>query len=169
MKNTDVRFAKNKYLEVSELGTRLNLSFSSQLAFGDKIIALDGLKRRLLVLYTGKEPYEPFVIDLNKVAAVTVKKSYGSIKHGELKNKGIEEFLKRIDLQFEFSDHNETIVLTFYDSDLNDKHHCAMLGRNAKTWEMILSKMTGSQPDKNIKEQNELTLAPLSLVNDSYA
>jgi hypothetical protein len=167
MKNVDAKFIKSKYVILSELGTRFNLSFSSQLVFGNKIIALDGIKKSVLVLDTGVESKEPLVIDLNKIATVTVKKTYGSINHGELGNKGIEEFLTRIDLLFE-SYNNETIVLPFYDSETDNKKECAMLGRNAKNWQMILSKMVGSQTDESIKKQNEFALVQLPLPTPSY-
>src|SRR6185503_10693034 len=114
MKNLATRVDKSTYLKVSELGTSLNLSFSSHLVFGNKIIALDGIKKCLLVMETDKESNLPYVIDLNSVAAVSIKKSYGNIDKGQLKNKGVEEFLKRIELQFESNSKNETIVLLFY-------------------------------------------------------
>ena len=165
MKNVDARFAKSKYLEVSEFGTRFNLSFSSQLKFGNKIIALDGIKKCLLVLETDKEINQPYIIDLNNVAVVTVKKSYGNIKHGELKNKGIEEFLKRIDLQFEFANNNETISLSFYDRETDDKRDRSKLDRNAKIWQMILTRIIGSETDRTIKERNRLALVELPLID----
>ena len=58
MKHVDTRSAKSKYLEVSELGTRFNLSFSSQLEFGNKIIALDGRKKFsvIVLLFNGDDP-----------------------------------------------------------------------------------------------------------------
>jgi len=144
MKNVQTRFAKSKYSELNELGTRFNLSFSSRLVFSNKIIALDGTKKCLLVLNTDNELGEPCLIDLNDVAVITVKKSYGSIKQGELKNKGIEEFLKRIDLEFEFSNRTETIVLPFYEPGTDDPGDRTKLNRNAKTWHMILSALAGS-------------------------
>jgi hypothetical protein len=145
MKYTAPEFAKSKYLELSEYGSRLNLSFSSHLKFGNRIIALDGLKRRLLVLETDKELKHPYVIDLEKVAAISVKKSYGKINHGELKNKRIEEFLKKIDLQFEFSNSIDIVVLPFYDCESDNQKDRPKLERNAKNWQLILSKLAGSQ------------------------
>ena len=152
MKNFATRFDKATYLKVSELGTRLNLSFSSQLVFGNKIIALDGIKKCLLVLETDKESNQPYVIDLNSVAAASVKKSYGNIDQGQLQNKGIEEFLKRIDLQFEFSSKKETVVLSFYNCEIDDKIDRPKMVRNAKNWQMILSKLIGLQTGKMAKE-----------------
>jgi hypothetical protein len=144
MKQVEARFAKSKYTQVSELGSRFNLSFTSQLVFGNKIIALDGVKRSLLVFETNKELNQAYVIELNKVAAITLKKIYGSIRPGELQKKRMEEFLKKIDLQFEYKGKNETIVLPFYDSETDDRRYLPKLERNAKNWQMILSKMTGS-------------------------
>ena len=148
MKNVDARFAKSKYVEVSELGSRFNLSFSSHLVLRKKIIALDGLKKCILVMETDAASNQPYVIDLNKVASVTVKQSYGSINQGELKNKDISAFLKRVDLQFEFSNTSETIVLPFYERGSDEQSDLPKLDRNAKIWQMILSKLTGSQTEK---------------------
>ena len=153
MKKVQTRFAKSKYLAVSEFGTRFDLSFSSQLVFGNKIVALDGRKKCLLVLDAVNELSEPVVIYLTDVANVTMKKSYGSIKQGELKKKGIEEFLKRIDLQFEFRDKSETIILSCYESEIGDQIDRAKLVRDAKNWQMILSKMADSKPEKRGNEQ----------------
>jgi len=153
MKNLQTRFAKSKYLAVSEFGTRFDLSFSSQLVFGNKIVALDGRKKCLLVLDAVDELSEPDLIYLSDIVAVTIKKSYGSIKQGELKNKGIDEFLKRIDLQFEFRDKAETIILSCYESEIGDQIDRAKLVRDAKNWQMILSKMADSKPEKRGNEQ----------------
>ncbi len=141
MKNVNTEVSRTKYLRVSELGSRYNLSFSSQLAFGNRIIALDGIKKCLLVLETNKESSEPYIIDLNKVSAVTVRKTYGSINRGELKTQGIEEFLKRIELQFQFIDATQSFVLPFYDREKDNKKDRMNLARNAKNWQMILSKL----------------------------
>jgi hypothetical protein len=50
MKNMITATAKDRYALLRDLGTKLNLSFSSYLAIGSKLLALDGLKRRILVL-----------------------------------------------------------------------------------------------------------------------
>jgi hypothetical protein len=146
-------FAKSKYLELSELGSRFNLSFSGHLAFGNKIMALDGLKRCLFILDTGSGSGRSCIIDLNNVAIITLKKSYGSIDHGELKKKGIEEFMKRIELEFEFLDKRETIVLPFYDCNTDEQTDRLKLMKNAENWHKMLSKMLVSASNKNNKNE----------------
>lgn len=164
MKNGNTGFTKSKYLQLSELGTSYNLSFSSQLVFGNKIIALDGLRKCLLVLETNKEQRKPSIIDLAKVSAVTVRKSYGRITPGDLVSKGIEEFVERIELQFQFNDNTETFVLPFYDSKTDNKKDRAKLDRNARNWQMILSKIIGPGTDTKYKERNLGSLALLPLM-----
>ena len=169
MKNVDAGFAKSKYLEVSKLRTRFNLSFYRQLEMGNKMIALDGIKKCLLVLETGEGFNQSYLIDLNNVVAVTVKKSYGSIRQGELRYKGMEEFLERIDMQFEFANDNKTISLTFYDHEIDDPVDRQKRDRNAKKLQMILSRMVGSKSEKTMKERNRLALVQLPLVTGSIA
>ncbi len=167
MKNADTVFAKSKYLAISELGSRYGLSFSSHLILGNRIIALDGVKKLLLVVETDKDA-SSFIIDLNKVAAVTVRKSYGSINQGELKSKEIEAFLKRIDLHFHLTDNTETIVLPFYNSETDDKKDRPKLAKNAKNWQMILSKIAGLKIYKPGEERNGLPMMQLPLANRTY-
>jgi hypothetical protein len=139
MKNTDAAIAKSSYLQVSELGSKFNLSFSSYLVLSNKIIALDGIKKRLLVLDVNRDKHQPYIIELNKMETITVKKTYGSIRAGQLKKKGIDDFLESIDLQF--SSKNETIVLPFYSYETDDPAQLPTLESNAKNWQVILSKM----------------------------
>jgi hypothetical protein len=141
MNNMEASFAKNKYIELSEHGARLGLSFSSHLDLGKKIIAFDGLKRRLLILDTGSELKDTTMIDLNEVAAVVIMKSYGSINHEELNYKGLEQFLERIDLKFELIGGKETVVLPFYDCNEDEQGDLRKLEKNADNWKKMLSKM----------------------------
>jgi hypothetical protein len=131
---------KSKYLHISELGSKFNLSFSSYLELGNKLIALDGVKRSLLVFETNQAIKKPFIIELNKVTAITVKQCYSSIGPGQLKEKGIEAFLKSIDLEFKYG-RNETIVISFYDCKTDNISELPKFERNARNWQMILSKM----------------------------
>jgi hypothetical protein len=138
MSNMEANLAKDKYQRLSELGSEFNLSFSSHMVIGNKLLALDGIKKCLFVLETNNES---FIIELNKVACVSVKKTYSSTKSGELNNKEIGEFLNTIELQFEYSNKKETVCLPFYDCRKDDPRNLPRLERNAKNWQMILSKM----------------------------
>ncbi|MFL5745767.1 MAG: hypothetical protein ACJ751_13935 [Niastella sp.] len=149
MSNIETTFSKEKFQQLSELGSKFNLSFSSQMAIGNKLIALDGIKKSLLVL---ESINKSCIIELNKIASVSVKKTYNSIRPGELKKRGIEEFLNTIELQFEYRNKNGTVSIPFYDCEEDDLHNLPTLERNAKNWQMILSKMIYVPAKKKIKE-----------------
>jgi hypothetical protein len=153
MSNIEVRFAKDKYQQLSELGSKFDLSFSSHMIIGNKLLALDGIKKSLLVLEADNKSY---IIELNKVASVSVKKTYSSIRPGELNNKWIEEFLNTIELQFEYSNKKGTVCLLFYDREKDDPRSLPRLERNARDWQMILSKMACVPANKMIKEKKSL-------------
>jgi hypothetical protein len=144
MKHAYPGIAKEKYVLLSELGSRFNLSFSSHLILGNKLVALDGVKRILLISEANNITNSPCLIELDAVKSVSLKKSYGSIRPGELRSRRFEDFLRRIDLQFEYGDKNKPIVLAFYDSKTNSIREIPMLEENAKRWQMILSKMASS-------------------------
>jgi len=138
-------------LQLSELGTRLDLSFSSHVVLGNKIIALDGIKKKLLVAEMNSNPISLEVIDLGRVNSISTRKTYSSIKPGDLNKKEFDEFLKTIHLQFEYKDGQATFVLPFYESDINSFKSLSMLEKNARNWQLILSKMIVAKTNKIIK------------------
>lgn len=144
MPNVEATITKSKYLHISELGSKFNLSFSSYLELGNKVIALDGLKKCLLVFESNHGIKKPFIIELSKVSSVNVRKCYSSIGPGQRKENGIEEFLKSIDLEFKYG-RDETIIISFYDCKTDNISELSKLERNATNWQMILSKMIRSQ------------------------
>ena len=89
-----------------------------------------------------------YIIELEKVTSVSVKKTYSSIRPGELNNKGIEEFLKTIELKFEYNSNKRTICLPFFDCEKDDSRNLPRLERNAKNWQLILSKMALIHPER---------------------
>ena len=158
MKNLGVSLIKSKYHQLSELGSKFNLSFTSHLALGNKLIGLDGIRKCLLVCETDNGLNQSYIIELNEVGGVSIKKSYGSIASGELKNKTFEEFLKSIDLQFEYNNNKEARILRFYDCEKDDPRNLPVLERNAKNWQMIFCKMISLEMDKVVEKRKALVL-----------
>jgi hypothetical protein len=159
MKHRDVRFDKIKYLQLRELSSKFSMSFSSYEVLGNKIIGLDRINKKLLVLEEADGQSNSYIIDLNEVKVISVKKIYNGIKAGELKKRRVEEFLKTINLRFEFENGNKDRAWSFYESEINKIYDLPRLERKAKNWQMILSKMTGTQNKKLIKEKKQLQLA----------
>lgn len=149
----------DKYLQLSELGSKFNLTFSSHLALSNRIIALDGLRKKLLVAELKNEISRSYIVELDDVKAISMKKTYCSIKPGELNKKGLGKFLQNIYLQFEYDNEDKTLVLPFYESEIDRFQDLARLERNARNWQMILSKMANTQNHELVREKRQLQLA----------
>jgi hypothetical protein len=145
MKNGIKSLGKLNYTQLIRLGSAFNLSFSNQEILSNKIIGLDEKKRKLLVAEKNNELSPPYIIELAKVTAITVKKIYNSIKAGELKTRGIKEFLESLLLQFQYGNEKDPIVLPFYERKINEIHDLPRLEKKARNWQMILSKVATAQ------------------------
>jgi len=159
MKHKNVIFDKIDYLRFSELGSRLNVSFSSYEAIGNKIIGMDGIKRKVLVAEKNNGLNLRNIIELSKVIAITVKKIYTSIKAGELKKRKMEDFLQSIHLHFQFEEEKESVVLPFYERKINKVHDLPRLEKKAGNWQRVLSKMISKQNSGVVKREGQLKLA----------
>ena len=159
MKSKNLRFDKFNHLQLSKLSSTFDLSFSRQEILSNKIIGLDGIKRKLLVAEKNNELGYPYIIELSRVTTITIRKIYHSIKAGELKIRRLEEFLESILLQFEFGNEKNTIVLPFYEGKINKLHDLPRLERRARWWQMILSKIVTTQNIGPAREKRQLRLA----------
>jgi len=131
----------------SQLGTENNLNFSSQEVLNNCILGLDGINRKILVVSREDDFYSSFMIDLNEVKTCTVKKVYGTIKVGDLKNHRLDQYLEKIILQFDL-DRKPSVEIVFYKNHDNHIYETQELEQKARHWEAILSKMHA--PIKNI-------------------
>lgn len=167
MKNRHKRFDKRNYLRLSKWGFAFNLSFSSHEILSTKIIGLDGIKRKLLVAEKNNESGSPYIIELAKVIAITVKKIYNSIKAGALKTRRMEEFLESVLLQFEYATEKDPIVLPFYERNLNEIQDLRGLEKKARNWQMILSKIATTQKNEKKRQLHllDITQPVMALAN----
>ena len=80
MKHRSIGLDKIRYLQLSELGSKFNMSFSSHEVLGNKIMGLDGINKKLLILEQTNDRSHSYIIDLDEAKAITVKKIYSSIR-----------------------------------------------------------------------------------------
>ena len=132
----------------SQLGSEYGLSYTSQEILKERIIGLDGVHRKLLVLQEkdGRQSY--YIIDLEEVKSCAVKKTYYAMPAGEGSQRGMDNHLEAIGLQFDFKDKKPAILLPFYDNIANHVFEIAELETKAKDWESILSKMLVKETKK---------------------
>lgn len=110
---------------------------------GNRIVALDGIRKCLLILDIGDNIERLCFIDLHDIATVTLSKTYGSIHKDDLAHKDIQDFLEKVELKFKFGNKNETIALPFYEAGIDNESDRAKLEKNAAGWQQLLSKMLG--------------------------
>lgn len=138
-KNKAMSYLLNK---ISEVGSKNNLSFSSQEILNDCIIAADGIHRKILIVKKiDSKTYEDYLINLDEVKSCSVKKEYGFIRAGDANAKSLEHHLKNIFLHFEFGNDKEPCDVLFYDHTENNIYQLKEMEQKAKHWEIILSKM----------------------------
>lgn len=160
MKSINLQNKKDKYLYLSNLGSDLNLSFSSHLQLNNKLIALDGTKRKLLVFEFGNDLPEYYIIELDRVQFISVKKQYHGIKAGALNKQGLEQFIKSIHLYFEHTNSKDNVAVPFYDTETNEAPGLPKLDSVARNWQKLLSKLIGVR-NKHLTEDNSaVTLQP---------
>ena len=118
---------------------RLNLSFVKEELLWNKLIGLDAIKRKLLLLKKSNENTSCSIIDLKDVTGCSVKKIYQSIAAGSLENQQPEDFINSISLQLAFKDKEEPLSITFYDRQFNVEEAVNAWESKARAWEKTVS------------------------------
>ena len=141
------RKERNQFLKkFSVLGSRYELSFSSQEVLSNSIIGMDGMSRKLLIfLDHGNDLFSHTLINLDDVRSTSVE--IGETILGEYGAYELYQYKKvnRIDLCFHFYTPRDVIPICFYDETINDEREEEELGQKAKDWEVILSKMLNAK------------------------
>src|SRR5215218_2062108 len=116
----------------SNIGSENNLSFSSQEILKDCVFGLDGLHRKILIIRRSNDQYNTTVISLDELKGCSVKKIFGSIDVGDLKNKKLEQHLQEIVLQFEFDNTKLPIEVSFFDHTENSIYQLQEMEQKAR-------------------------------------
>jgi len=131
---------QKRMAKFSELGTANNLAFSSQELLHNRIIGLDGIKRTLLIFDYRTKKGNCLLINLEDVESCKVKEIYQPMSNNNAGNRMTETYLEKIVLEFARK-HSESVELPFYEFNKNHIMKTRALGKKAKHWETILSKM----------------------------
>ncbi len=139
---------RNRKKKVQELislfnktGEKHGLSFSSQEVLRHKIIGLDGINRKFVMV---NEKEGSSIISLDEVKSCVMKKNLVNYQSVDQKDSGYEKFVSSIGLLFEFKNKKQTEQVLFYDNLLHPVAEEKIMEVKAKDWETILSKIIGS-------------------------
>ena len=133
------------FLRLSKEGIANNLTFFSQEILQNKVIGIDGIRRKIMILEKNKNTYNCSLISLDEVEHCELIKNCGSLNTNNLKKFEIEKNLHAIELQFEFKNHAQPASIIFYDSLINSKKELILLKAKAEYWSVMLSKMLTGQ------------------------
>ena len=142
---------ENLALRLSIEGTANNLTFCSQEMFENKVVGIDGINRKILIVEKEKKSYRCSLIALDEIQNCEVITSSGSIRRSEENNAGLKKNRSAIALQFEFKNAHQPASITFYDSYLNSKREMALLKAKAEYWRVMLSKMLTHQVSVSVR------------------
>lgn len=133
-----VRNQKNQSLirQFQRIGEKRGLAFSSQEVLSNKVIGLDGLNRKFVVV---NENGDARVIPLNRVRRCVVEKSWVRDSGNDIANARVSS----IHLRFDLSDQTREEVV-FYDHGIHCSGQQQHLENRANDWKAILSKLTGT-------------------------
>ncbi len=133
------------FIRLSREGTANNLTFCSQEILQNKVIGIDGIHRKIMILERIKNTYNCSIICLDEVQHCELVTNAGVLNTNNLRRFDIEKNQAAIELQFEFKNHAQPASIIFYDSLLNSKKELALLKAKAEFWSIMLSKMLNRQ------------------------
>jgi hypothetical protein len=129
------------FRQLSHEGTANNLTFCSQEILQNKVIGIDGIHRKIMVLEKINRAYNCSIISLDDVQHCELVKNCGSLNSNNLKKLERERNLHAIELQFEFKNQVQPASIIFYDSLINSKRELVLLKAKAEYWSQMLSKL----------------------------
>ena len=133
------------FIRLSQEGTANDLTFCSQEILQNKVIGIDGIHRKIMILERIRNSYNCSIICLDEVQHCELVTSDGFLNTSNLRRFEIEKSLAAIELQFEFKNQAQPASITFYDSLSNSKRELALLKAKAEYWSVMLSKMLNRQ------------------------
>jgi len=140
-----VKTERNKkedlFLHLSKEGAANELIFCSQEIFHNKVIGIDGIHRKIMILEKVNREYNTSVISLDEVQSCELKKNYEALNMREHKKFGIAKTPRSIELHFEFKNASQPVSITFYNSEVNSKKEIGINGAKAQYWSIMLTKM----------------------------
>ena len=128
------------FLQLSREGAANNLIFCSQEMLQNKVIGIDGIHRKILIVEKIKNKYNSSLISLNEVQNCKLITKYKTSEPGTTESENGKK-LFAIELEFEFRNRAKTASIMFYDSLINSQRELLLLKAKAEYWSVMLSKM----------------------------
>lgn len=135
---------ENLLIKLSKIGASNNLTFCSQEILQNKVIGIDGIHRKIMILERVKGGYQSSIISLDEVHDCQLITNSGAITRENLK-KIINDKITSVSLQFEFINHTQPVSIVFTNGITNSKNEFELLKAKAQYWCAMFSKMLTPQ------------------------
>jgi ribosomal protein S24E len=136
---------QNEMAEIlSDFSIKYELSISRQEYLRNMIIGLDGINKKILVVFATKNNlFRHLLIDLCQVKNCQVKNYYSAANLGHSKEPKPAVYLERMVLEFEYNNKYPNEEIAFYDHIYNNSNQLAELEEKAKHWRTLANKLIG--------------------------
>lgn len=126
---------------LSREGASYNLTFCSQEILKDKVIGIDGIHRKIMILEKKMNAYYSSIISLDEVHDCQLVTRLGAINNDNFKNPGRKYNPSILALKFDFNNHTQPASIIFSNGILNSKKEFDLLKAKAEYWCVMFSKM----------------------------
>lgn len=127
--------------KLSKAGDANHLTFCSQEILSNKVIGIDGIHRKIMILERVKGGYQSSIISLDEVHDCQLVTNSGSITRGSLKKIVEDNAAVTVTLQFEFNNHMQPASIIFTSGINNSRKEFEFLRAKAQYWCAMFSKM----------------------------
>ncbi|HET7119306.1 MAG TPA: hypothetical protein VFI29_22615 [Hanamia sp.] len=145
--STSKRRIENLVRKLNLEGAANNLTFCSQEILQNKVIGIDGIHKKIMVLEKKSDGYYSSIISLDEVHDCQLVTKSGSINSSNLKKFSVTNQPSTLELQFDFNNHTQPASIIFSNGSINSKKEFAFLKAKAEYWCTMFTKMLSPQMD----------------------
>jgi hypothetical protein len=131
---------------LSNEGAANNLVFCSQEIFQNRVIGIDGIHRKIMLIEKSDRDYQSSIISLDEVNDCQLITKRDSQKEESLNNVGGEIDSATVEIRFDFNNHTKPIFIQFGDGLIYSRKELEFLRAKAEYWCIMFSKMLHVHP-----------------------
>jgi hypothetical protein len=138
-------FAKKKKMKLlgclSREGAANNLIFCSQEIFQNRVIGIDGIHRKIMVVEEKDHSFKSSIISLDEVSDCELVTNSGLLKRSLLKNVDSATDNASVEIRFQFNNRARPAFVRFGNGLINSRTELEFLNAKAAYWCVMFSKM----------------------------
>jgi hypothetical protein len=131
---------------LSAEGAANDLIFCSQEIFQNRVIGIDGIHRKIMLVEKIYRDYRSSIISLDDVNDCKLITQHDSQKGQPLQNIGVEIESATVEIRFDFNNHSKPAFIKFGDGLIYSRKELEFLRAKAEYWCIMFSKMLHVHP-----------------------